>query len=280
MPNEFDFSLGGYNLTNRFNTFKFESAISSFTAQPSTTGIYSQYIGSMPKESKPFGTKTMTVKPIIRTPRKYNPYELPDIDIPGAGFKRDRVSLIHVKRPNIFVIEHETTATIQVMDRDGTILFPMGIDAEDSAYETWYYNFLLQNVVEARQEVSQIRKLFGDAIEFHMFGSNPLVLQCSGELLNTDNYRWGDQWVFAYENFLKGTKCAENKARVFLAYDRVIVSGYMLNTIIVRQSMNNKSITMNFNMVVVDSMTADIPPIEEVEYNPESEGTVFNYYKP
>ena len=208
-------------------------------------------------------------------PRHYNPYNVPDVDIPGPGFERKRISLIHVNRPTTFIIEHQTTATIQVTDKDGKILFPMAADPE-KPYESWYYNFLLQGVIENRQEISQIKKMFGGATEFHMFGSSPLILQCAGVLLNTDNYRWGDQWLYAYENFLRGTKCVENNARVYLAYDRIIVSGYILSTTISRSSVNDKSIPMSFSFIVIDSMIADIPPLEELQFNVSS-GEVYNY---
>lgn len=206
--------------------------------------------------------------------RTYEPYSLPGLDYPGPGFEDVRVSYIHVKRPTTFVIDRETTATLQVIRRDGQILFPTRIQDPENPFETWYYNFMLTGIREQRRELAQIAKMFGDSLELNFFGSAPLILVCGGLLLNSDSYKWADQWMDAYERYLKGKKCVENKSRIYLTYNNVVVSGYMLSTANIRESMAPRSIAMTFSFLVVDSAYANIPPLEEIKYNPEEGGEV------
>jgi hypothetical protein len=94
------------------------------------------------------------------------------------------------------------------------------------------HNFILQTVAEARQEKVQVIETFGDHFTF-FYGQKPIVLRCSGMLFNTHDFNWKNEWLNNYNEFLRGTRCVENKARVFLGFDDVVAEGYMLNTSVV-----------------------------------------------
>ena len=91
------------------------------------------------------------------------------------------------------------------------------------------HNFCLQTVTEQRQERAQIIETFGDHFVF-FYGGKPIILQCAGLLINTRDFNWKNEWLYNYENFLRGTKCVEYRARIYLGFDDVLVEGYILNT--------------------------------------------------
>jgi hypothetical protein len=96
-------------------------------------------------------------------------------------------------------------------------------------YSQATHNFILQDVQEQRQENLQIVQTFGDNFAF-FYGQKPVVIQCSGMLINTGDFNWKNEWLYNYENFLRGTRCVENRARVYLGFDDTLVEGYMLTT--------------------------------------------------
>lgn len=89
------------------------------------------------------------------------------------------------------------------------------------------HNFLLQSVQEQRQEKTQIIETFGDNFVF-FYGGKPLIMQMSGMLINTRDFNWKNEFLYNYENLLRGTKCVDNRARVYIGFDDVLVEGYML----------------------------------------------------
>lgn len=91
------------------------------------------------------------------------------------------------------------------------------------------HNFCLQTVQESRQERAQIVETFGDHFVF-FYGEKPTILSCGGLLVNTRDFNWKNEWLSNYDRFLRGTKCVENRARVYLGFDDVLVEGYMLGT--------------------------------------------------
>jgi hypothetical protein len=90
------------------------------------------------------------------------------------------------------------------------------------------HNFILQGVSESRQEKVQIIETFGDHFAF-FYGQKPIVLQVQGMLFNSADFNWKNEFLANYERLLRGTKCVENRTRVFLGWDDVVAQGYMLN---------------------------------------------------
>jgi len=90
------------------------------------------------------------------------------------------------------------------------------------------HNFILQSVTESRQEKVQIIETFGDHFAF-FYGQKPIILQVRGMLFNSRDFNWKNEFLANYDRFLRGTKCVENKSRVFLGWDDAIAQGYLLN---------------------------------------------------
>lgn len=91
------------------------------------------------------------------------------------------------------------------------------------------HNFLLQSVQESRQERAQIVETFGDHFVF-FYGEKPILLQCGGVLINTRDFNWKNEWLRNYDQYLRGTKCVEYQARIYMGFDDVLVEGYLLST--------------------------------------------------
>jgi len=157
----------------------------------------------------------------------------PFVDAIGAksddiGFKN-----INVRRPlsGIKIKENRFAfLSIRQASTDGNLVpISMRDSSAPGGYSQATHNFILQDVQEQRQENLQIVQTFGDNFAF-FYGQKPIVIQCSGMLINTVDFNWKNEWLYNYENFLRGTRCVENRARVYLGFDDTLVEGYMLTT--------------------------------------------------
>jgi hypothetical protein len=90
-----------------------------------------------------------------------------------------------------------------------------------------YSNFIVQSIKDSRQEKAQFMETFGDTYIF-FFGERPRILTVQGLLFNTLDFNWRTEFWYNYENHLRGTKLVEQDARVYLAFDDIVVEGYML----------------------------------------------------
>lgn len=132
---------------------------------------------------------------------------------------------IQVKDPRFAYISVFQDAGVQ-----GGSLIPISLK-DSSAPGGWSnsnHNFILTDVSESRQEKMQVIETFGDHYTF-FYGEKPIVLQCSGVLINTQDFNWKNEWWYNYNNFLRGTKAVEHRSRVFLGFDDVLVEGYIMN---------------------------------------------------
>ncbi len=90
------------------------------------------------------------------------------------------------------------------------------------------HNFILQSVQEQRSEKVQVIETFGDHFAF-FYGQKPIIIGVSGFLFNTADFNWKNEFLANYDRFLRGTRCAETRTRVFMGWDDVLAQGYMLN---------------------------------------------------
>jgi len=163
----------------------------------------------------------------------------------GAGVK-------NVRRPfRGLEIKEDTYADIRVVDAlnrniplinssDNT-----SIDEETGrAMSMHYTNFVLQSVSEQRAEKMQIVDTFGDPY-IYFFGEQPRFLECQAILVNSNDFNWEAEFWENYNLYLRGTKCAEIGARVYLFYDDNIVEGYMVQA----EASKNSQLPMAVNLV-------------------------------
>lgn len=112
-----------------------------------------------------------------------------------------------------------------------------------------YTKFLLESVQEAHVERSQIVETFGDWYIF-FFGERPSTYQFSGTLINTRNANWVSDFKFYYDQYLRGTKCVENTARLILTYGGRQIEGFMTNMQTSTDAVMEAGAKVSFSVVV------------------------------
>lgn len=112
-----------------------------------------------------------------------------------------------------------------------------------------YSNFLITQVQEERMEKQQIVETFGEAYIF-LYGERARIISITGILANTFDFNWEAEWWYNYENFLRGTKCVEADARVFLSYDTTLVGGYIISSAATKLSQERNYVQFQFNLFV------------------------------
>lgn len=112
-----------------------------------------------------------------------------------------------------------------------------------------YSNFLLQAVSEERAEKSQVLETFGEPYIF-LFGERPRMISFQGILVNSSDFNWESEWWYNYEEFLRGTRCVETDARVYIQYDTVLVGGYILAANASRNANEPYHVNFSFQLFV------------------------------
>jgi len=67
---------------------------------------------------------------------------------------------------------------------------------------------------------------------------------------------WRDNFKLAYELFLRGTKCVQFRARVYLNYDSVLREGFILNNTI-QQTIEPNFVRFSFAMFITREVNID-----------------------
>lgn len=172
--------------------------------------------------------------------------------------KTANARLANVRRPTRGIqIKNDTYATLKVIRGNGEEIKLVDAGSRtgekdgDKSVSSVYSNFLIQNVTEERMEKQQVVETFGEAYIF-FFGERPRVLNVQGVLINSFDFNWEAEWWHNYENFLRGTKCVEQDARVYLQYDETLVSGYILSTNSGKSAQEKNHVPFMFQMFVTD----------------------------
>lgn len=114
-----------------------------------------------------------------------------------------------------------------------------------------YSNFFIQSVTEERAEKQQILETFGEAFIF-LFGERARMVTFSGILLNTFDFNWEAEWWHNYDEYLRGTKCVENDARIFISYEETLVTGYIIGSSAAKSAQERNWVNFQFTMFVTN----------------------------
>lgn len=112
-----------------------------------------------------------------------------------------------------------------------------------------YTKFILESVQEMHEDRAQIVETFGDFYVF-FFGERPPMYQFSGTLINSKNANWVADFKFYYANYLRGTKCVENNARIILTYGGRQVEGFILKNSNATDATLEAGVKFSFPMVI------------------------------
>lgn len=158
-----------------------------------------------------------------------------------------RAGLSKARRPvRGLEIKEDTFAQIRVIKADGSEI-PLLDSGSMGGKAKGYTNFILQAVTEARMEKHQIVETFGEDYIF-FFGEQPRFLDCQAVLINSNDFNWVGEFWANYEQYLRGTKCAEIGARIYLFYDDVIVDGYMVMAQAARNAQQPMEVPLQFRV--------------------------------
>lgn len=167
-----------------------------------------------------------------------------------------------VRRPTRgIILKEDTFATIRVVASDGRPITLVDAGSRRKRSDGQYFeingkratdvysNFLLQAIQEDRQEKQQILETFGEPYIF-LFGQRARVMNFQGILANTWDFNWEAEWWWNYENYLRGTKCVEHDAQVFISFDNTIVGGYIIQTTATKSTNDRNFVGFQFAMFV------------------------------
>jgi len=130
-----------------------------------------------------------------------------------------------------------------------------------------YSNFMLQSVAEERMEKQQILETFGEPYIF-FFGERPRIMSFQGVLLNTYDFNWEAEWWANYDAILRGTKCVEMDARVYLTFDHTVIGGYVLSTSSQKVANERNHVSFGFQLYVTSWAT--MTRLGDPRSNPEA----------
>ena len=171
-----------------------------------------------------------------------------------------------VRRPIGVEFKSNTFAFIEVLrtasDAAGSVtLTPMNIFNESEAgtiggsstsgMATYTNNFLITDIQEPREEKFQLLETFGQDFIF-FFGQRPRIATFAGILINSRSHQWRKEWWLNYDQFLRGTKLVENKARLFLSVDDRRLGGYLLSCTATETAAEPRLVRFQFQMLVTD----------------------------
>lgn len=175
----------------------------------------------------------------------------------GASDQARRAGNSNARRPSRGLeIKDDTYAVLKVVDASGKEiqLVDSGsttVNDQGQGVSTSYTNFILQSVQEQRMEKHQIVETFGDSYIF-FFGESPRFLDVSAVLVDSQDFNWEAEFWENYDQNLRGTKCVEIGARVYLFYEDTIVEGYMLRASAVKTSQTPLMVQMQFQLFLTN----------------------------
>lgn len=95
----------------------------------------------------------------------------------------------------------------------------------DGSYIGIFKNFSLTQYGETRQEAFNIQRTFGKDWVAFFFGEQPRTYQYNGHFLDYVDYPHYQQFMMAYDKYLRGTKCIERGMTMYISYDGKLVRG-------------------------------------------------------
>ena len=169
----------------------------------------------------------------------------------GMALKEEAPAYITVRRSNgeFIMLNNMLGSTNPAVDLDTSPsnLLNNGITGK----EQHYTDFTLLQIQESHDEKFSPQETFGEDFAFFS-GERPSFLSCAGVLVNTADFRWRSLWWSNYSNYLRGTRCVENRTRVYLSWNDVMVEGYIIRASSTDQAMEPNQIPFNFTIYVTN----------------------------
>lgn len=184
-----------------------------------------------------------------------DPFTMPKDDekivIGGEELKN---SYRNVRRPYRGIqIKEDTYATLSVRDSKGGYI-PIDSSSSTKAGNPKvreYSDFILQNVQDQRMEKQQIIETFGDTYVYFL-GEKTRIMQFSGMLVNSEDFNWRSHFWHNYDTYLRGTKLVQMNARAYIAWDTIVVEGYLIGANATEDASDQHNIPFSVTVVVTN----------------------------
>ena len=146
--------------------------------------------------------------------------------VENSGRNKDYLSDLST-RVEALVSEASKIGTVNPVVPNGKI--PMiTLDGTHDYYGV-FNNFSLLKVQEGHEQIVKIHQHFGGEWNAFFFGAKPEVYTFSGFFIDSEDYPYYQEFMVAYERYLAGRKCIENRMQMKIVFDGRMVDGYMLN---------------------------------------------------
>jgi hypothetical protein len=195
----------------------------------------SQVFGAGTRNQQALGNKDKEGKSTAEFAAIRRPYR-------GLQIKNDTYAVISVRRPDGTPITLFSSSAVPSSDSDAKAF-------EGGVWE--YSDFILQQVNDQRVERQQIIETFGDTF-IYFFGERPRMVTFSGLLMNTEDFNWRAQFWENYEKFFRGSKLVQSNARMYLAYDTIVLEGYPISAVAVDDATNPYQVSFSVTMFMTD----------------------------
>ena len=199
-------------------------------------------------------TPTYTIKSDNIT-ISYNVLDTAKVGVEASDYKSSSLDMAvnsSVRRPYRGIsIKKESFASISIVSNKTTFANVSLKNSSTKNKVAFTSNFLINSVSENRQEKHQPVPTFGkDYVYF--FGEQPRQMTFNATLLNTENFRWEEEWWDNYENHFRGTRLAARSQQVRIRVDESIIYGYMITCSTNKDSNNPHVVTLTFTVHVTD----------------------------
>ena len=136
------------------------------------------------------------------------------------------------------------------------ILATVGEDSGAASFK--YTALLLTSMSIVPQERAQIDETFENSI-IYFSDKAPEIYRFAGNLVNEQvdspadggKFNWRDAFLISYEFRFRGTKCVENKERLFIDLDDLVIVGYMMGAPVTQNS-QERAPSFSFDVFVTD----------------------------
>lgn len=175
--------------------------------------------------------------------------ETPDIAFQEANVRRPLLGMLPKQQRMAFLSVYRASSSggtkhVSLMDSSAPAAGGTG-----EGYSSANHNFIVRGVNHQFQEKAQVVETFGPFYVF-FYGEKPQFLQVQGLLLNARDFNWKNEWIRNYNRYLRGTKCVENRSRVYMGFDDVLINGYIMNTNVNYDANNPLVCPFSFTMLV------------------------------
>jgi hypothetical protein len=141
-------------------------------------------------------------------------------------------------------------------------MVPILDSSAPGGYSTSNHSFLITGIDNNRQERMQLLETFGDDFVF-FFGERAQIRTVQGVLVNAIDMDWKNEWLANYNEFLRGTRCVENRTRVYLTVGGWLYEGYIISMSTAEDAENPLWCPLSFQMLILDEVRISAPLVIE-----------------